>query len=288
MSMVENSAAPLVLHPVGVFKTAARYKYEQPRQGTCESAGVGEVILDGGSNFEQALEDLSGFERIWLVYHFHQNSDSWRTKAAPPVPPSGKNRVGLFASRSPYRPNPIGLSCVRLVSIQKRILTVSEADLLDGTPILDIKPYIPAFDAFPEARSGWLEEQVREEYNVDTAVLFREKGSWLKEHAALDPESFARVQLSINPFDRMRKRVIMDTDGSGVLSYRTWRIMFYSDTAARKIIITDLYSGYDPKDLAGGAADPHGDIQTHRNFLKRYPWNACEPGTSAEEGDGNG
>jgi tRNA-Thr(GGU) m(6)t(6)A37 methyltransferase TsaA len=102
-----------------------------------------------------ALRSLDGFERIWLLYVFHMN-EGWSALVRPPRGPRVKR--GLFATRSPHRPNPIGLSAVQLVSIEGRVLRVHGIDLLDGTPILDIKPYIPYADAFPDARAGWVDE----------------------------------------------------------------------------------------------------------------------------------
>jgi tRNA (Thr-GGU) A37 N-methylase len=91
-------------------------------------------------------------ERIWLLFVFHNNSN-WKAQSSPPVAPNRK--IGVFATRSPYRPNPIGLSCVELVKIEKLKIYVRNFDLLDNTPILDIKPYIPYSDSFPDALGGF-------------------------------------------------------------------------------------------------------------------------------------
>jgi tRNA-Thr(GGU) m(6)t(6)A37 methyltransferase TsaA len=105
--------------------------------------------------YAEGLTDLEGFERIWLLY--------WLDRAPPPrlriVPFRDEVPRGLFATRAPCRPNPIGLSCVRLLSIQGCLLTVSGVDILEGTPLLDIKPYVPEFDAFGQSRAGWLENR---------------------------------------------------------------------------------------------------------------------------------
>ena len=144
--------------PIGTFYGDAVYKYDAPRQGRLFAGHPGRIELNAGQNFEMALRDLEGFERIWVIFQFHEN-EGWRPTTRPPVPPKGKDRVGTFASRSPYRPNPIGLSCVRLLKIDGLTLYVDEADLLNGTPVLDIKPYIPMADAFSDAKAGWVEEQ---------------------------------------------------------------------------------------------------------------------------------
>lgn len=119
--------------------------YAQDREGTVELFAP----------YADGIQDLDGFDRIWLVYHLH---------CAPAGPlrviPFRDNREhGVFATRSPCRPNPIGLSCVRLLVIEGNTLRVAGVDMLDGTPLLDIKPYVPEFDSFPNAKAGWLNEQ---------------------------------------------------------------------------------------------------------------------------------
>jgi tRNA (adenine37-N6)-methyltransferase len=103
--------------------------------------------------YADALQDVCGFERVWLLY--------WLDRAPPPrlrvVPFRDEVEHGLFATRAPCRPNPIGLSCVRLLGIERNVLTIGGVDILDGTPLLDIKPYVPEFDAFPRSRAGWME-----------------------------------------------------------------------------------------------------------------------------------
>jgi tRNA-Thr(GGU) m(6)t(6)A37 methyltransferase TsaA len=103
--------------------------------------------------YRDGLRDLAGFSHVILVYHFH------RSRPGPLVvrPYLDRTDHGVFATRAPARPNPIGISIVRLISIHEGILTVEDVDVLDGTPLLDVKPYVPAFDAYCEATAGWLE-----------------------------------------------------------------------------------------------------------------------------------
>ena len=98
----------MTFDPIGVFHGGAAYKYEAPRQGVF-AGGAGRVELAPGRNFETALRGLEGFERVWLVFVFDRNAGAWRPTTRPPVPVPGLDRVGTFASRAPYRPNPIGL-----------------------------------------------------------------------------------------------------------------------------------------------------------------------------------
>jgi tRNA-Thr(GGU) m(6)t(6)A37 methyltransferase TsaA len=100
------------------------------------------------------LADLAGFERIWLLYWF----DRAREARMRVIPYRDRGERGLFATRAPARPNPIGLSCVRLLDIEGAVLRVAQIDILDGTPLLDIKPYVPHYDDYPVTRCGWIDE----------------------------------------------------------------------------------------------------------------------------------
>ena len=261
--------------PIGTFYGDAVYKYDAPRQGRLFAGHPGRIELQPGMNFETALRDLDGFERIWVIFLFHEN-EGWRPTTRPPVPPKGKDRVGTFASRSPYRPNPIGLSCVRLLKVEGLTLYVDEADLLNGTPVLDIKPYIPMADAFPEAKAGWVEEQVGDLWAVEMSDEFAAQNRWIAERSTFDLESFARVQLSRgnfskDVFDSSRRRLTIDEiSKTGVLAYRTFRIHFSYDETARKVLLLCVSSGYSEADLAPGAEDKYGDKQLHRDFLKNF------------------
>ena len=142
--------------PIGILRGGGLFPQQAPRQSVY-ARNEGVIELFPHCNYEQALEDLEGFERIWLLFVFDRNTN-WKPKV---LPPYGINRkVGTFASRSPYRPNPIGLSAVKLLGIGDEpglgpVLYVSGADLMDGTPIYDIKPYLPIADCIPEATDGF-------------------------------------------------------------------------------------------------------------------------------------
>ena len=257
----------MTFDPIGVFRGGAAYKYEVPRQGVF-AGGAGRVELAPGRNFETALRGLEGFERIWLVFVFDRNAGAWRPTTRPPVPVPGLDRVGTFASRAPYRPNPIGLSCVRLAGVRGRILDVEEADLLDGTPILDVKPYVPAADAFPEARAGWLERGAEAPWRVVTAPAFDAAAAFVREAGGPDLARTACLQLSRAPFDSSRKRVVRTGDGAGTLSLRMFRVDFTADDARRVVTLTGLRSGYTAEELAS-TDDPYSDKSLHRAFTAR-------------------
>ena len=261
--------------PIGTFFGDAVYKYDAPRQGRLFAGHPGRIVLNPGQNFEMALRDLDGFERIWVIFLFHENV-GWRPTTRPPVPPKGKDRVGTFASRSPYRPNPIGLSCVRLLKIDGLTLYVDEADLLNETPILDIKPYIPMADAFPDAKAGWVEEQVGDLWTIEESEEFAAQNRWIAERSAFDLLSFAQVQLSRgnfskDVFDSSRRRLTLDENAkTGILAYRTFRIHFSYDESLRKVYLQKITSGYTAEDLKENSEDKYGDKQLHRDFVKIF------------------
>ena len=255
---------PVPITPIGVFRGAASYKYDAPRQGVF-AGGAGIIELAAGRNFETALRNLDGFERIWVIFLFDRNGGDWRPTTRPPVAVPGLDRVGVFASRAPYRPNPIGLSCVRLVAVRGRILEIAAADLLDGTPVLDVKPYVPAADAFPDAKAGWVDAQRAARWQVDASAPFAAAATFVRAHGGPDLLATARLQLGTDPFDATRKRVTRTGDNAGTLSLRMFRLDFTADDAARTITLTALRSGYTSDELAL-PEDPYSDKALHRAF----------------------
>ena len=134
-------------------------KFGLPRQASLAPSLRAKIVFEPVYRVAEALRGLEGFSHIWLIWKFSE-SQGWSPTVRPPRL-GGNVRMGVFATRSPFRPNPIGLSCVRLESIEDddadgRVLIVSGADLMDGTPIYDIKPYLPGVDAHPEAKDGFV------------------------------------------------------------------------------------------------------------------------------------
>ena len=253
------------LDPIGFYHSTQRYRFETPRQSVfIHNSGV--IELQPNRNFETALEDLEGFDRIWVIFQFHLNNN-WRPKVRPPVAPE-KERIGVFATRSPHRPNPIGMSCVQLEKVEGLKIFVRDCDLLDESPVFDIKPYIPAADSFPESRTGWLERAVvPTAYDVVIHPSVREKFDFLKENG-FDAGHFAQLQLGTDPVNPERKR-IYQTDFGYEIGFRTWRIGFVLKEHTVEVI--SLRSNYLPEELPEGSPDKYGDKWLHREFLKRFP-----------------
>jgi tRNA-Thr(GGU) m(6)t(6)A37 methyltransferase TsaA len=143
--------AGLVLEPIGVVRSPFRVHEGTPRQPGTGTVCDGEIRLRPG--LQNALKDLSGFSHIWVVFWFN-HSRGWNSQV---VPPRDVRKRGLFATRAPHRPNPIGMSAVRLLQVQGLMIRVRGLDMLDGTPVLDIKPYVPYCDAIPNAKAGWVD-----------------------------------------------------------------------------------------------------------------------------------
>ena len=149
--------------PIGVIQTCFKEKFGIPRQSLMVKDAVGILKLNPDPEYRTAFNHLEDFSHIWVIFVFHQHSN-WRPTTRPPRI-DGPRRVGIFASRSPHRPNPIGLSAVKLEKIDLNApggieIHVSGVDIMDGSPILDIKPYIPFADRIAEANGGWAEGEI--------------------------------------------------------------------------------------------------------------------------------
>lgn len=144
-----TSLEPVVFRPIGVIRTPFVDTDRMPIQAVAATGVAGTIELDPA--FAEGLADLDGFSHVTLLYHLHRMTGARLT-----VTPFMDDRPhGVFATRSPVRPNPIGLSTVRLIGIEGTTLRIEDVDVLDGTPLLDIKPYVPQLDDRADARIGW-------------------------------------------------------------------------------------------------------------------------------------
>lgn len=143
------------LSPIGVIRTPFKEPEGMPIQPTGAEDVEGRILLDEA--YVEGLSDLEGFSHIIIIYWFHR-SKGYALKVKPFMDDELR---GLFATRAPRRPNPIGLSVVRLLRIEGNVLHIRGVDVVDGTPLLDIKPYVPKFDAVKTLSTGWLEKNAR-------------------------------------------------------------------------------------------------------------------------------
>lgn len=160
------------MEPIAHIENAMDTKFGIPRQSGLVEELQGTVIFEPEYRDPQALRGLEEFSHIWLLWEF---SETKRTTWSPTVRPprlGGNARMGVFATRSPFRPNPIGLSCVKLIGVQNdpvkgHVLQIAGEDLMNGTPIYDIKPYLPYADSHPEATGGFTDMVERQTLQVE-------------------------------------------------------------------------------------------------------------------------
>ena len=162
--------------PIAYFRSPLKEKFGVPRQSGIATQLHGRIVLQNEWNDPECLRGLEDFDYLWILWGFSANVDAPKHAAVRPPRLGGNRRMGVFATRSSFRPNNIGMSAVRIVSIHKGTnieIEVSGADLMDGTPIYDIKPYLPEFDAHPEARGGFASSEKWTTLNVDIPDALR-------------------------------------------------------------------------------------------------------------------
>lgn len=216
------SLESITYQPIGKFKSSQVHPYEAGRQPD-ELHAEGCIELIGGQNFEQALIGLEVGQRIWVIFQFHLN-DHWNTMV---LPPRGSNtKLGVFATRSPYRPNNIGMSCVVISRIEKLKIYVHGADILNDSPILDLKPYIGYADAFPESEPPWLKNS--EKFHIHLSDKSEQELIFLESLGVSQLRGFLYHQLEFEPTNSKKKRVSkkVESNSNYTLAYRTWRVDF--------------------------------------------------------------
>lgn len=269
----------LTLRPIGVARTGLDSKLSAPRQPGAAPAVPGRIELFPGQHYEDALKDLAGWDYVWVIFWFHLNQ-GWRPKVQPPRSTTG--RKGVFATRSPHRPNPLGLSALRLVAVEGLVLHVEGADLVDGTPVLDIKPYVPYTDAFPGARSGWLEAEARVAgegeplsspadpvgpWVVNFEPLAAEQARWIAERTGLPLRDRVTAVLALGPEPHAYRRIRREGEDYR-LALKEWRVHFTA--AGRRIQVQAIRSGYRPSQLASAERSPDDALTVHREFTRIF------------------
>lgn len=187
-----DAPAPFVFSPIGHLATPFPDKFGIPRQPRLAPHAHGTLRLLPPYDRAEAVRGLADFSHVWLSFIFHQTAGQWSPTVRPPRL-GGDKRVGVFASRSPFRPNPLGLSLVELLAIDTRdgvVLTFGGVDLVDGTPIVDIKPYIPFVESLPQARGGFVDGPPP---RLDVCFS-ASAGAQLARHAGRRPELAALIR----------------------------------------------------------------------------------------------
>jgi len=168
----------LLIEPVAYIKNGYKEKFGVPRQSGLAPSVKSVIEFCDGFRDENCIRDIEQYSHLWLVWGFSKNENQWSPTVRPPRL-GGNKRVGVFATRSPFRPNPIGLSCVKLEKIEDRkngkVIIVSGGDLADNTPIYDIKPYLPYVDSIPDAVGGFSDEHKNDYYEVHIPAEVKEK-----------------------------------------------------------------------------------------------------------------
>ncbi len=168
----------LLIEPIAYIRNGYKEKFGVPRQSGLAPSVKSIVEFCPEFRDENCIRDIEQYSHLWLIWGFSKNEKQWSPTVRPPRL-GGNKRVGVFATRSPFRPNSLGLSCVKLERIEDskngKILVVSGGDLADGTPIYDVKPYLPYVDSIPDASGGFSEDYKNHFLKVEIPVGIKEK-----------------------------------------------------------------------------------------------------------------
>lgn len=225
---------------IGVIHSPWKEKFAVPRQPRLVEDGGGELHLHAPYNHPEAVRGLEDFSHLWLLFVFHQTmAGGWRPTVRPPRL-GGNTRMGVFATRSTFRPNPLGMSLVELKGIrcekQQVVLQLGSLDLVDGTPVIDIKPYLPFAEALPEAHSGF----ARQAPAADMPVSFStEARLQLAQHQQRYPhlERFITQTLAQDPRPAYRQGAETGEYAASLLEFNVrWRVT----PAGNEVISLDM------------------------------------------------
>jgi tRNA (adenine37-N6)-methyltransferase len=249
--------------PIGVVHSPFRERAAAPRQASVGRDAQGRIELFPGKGYEDALEGLEAWDYAWVLFVFHKNVEEGRGWKPKVLPPRSDAKRGVFATRSPHRPNPIGLSAVKIERVEGLSVHVRELDLLDGSPVLDLKPYVAYADAHADARAGWLETaDPVAAWEIAFADAARERLAWLCDHG-VDLQGAIEATLALGPQPHAYRRI--RPHGAGMrLALKEWRVDFEAE--GRVLVVTSVSTGYRAKELATDAAP-----EVHRAFSARFP-----------------
>lgn len=258
-----------IVRPIGFVRSPFGELAEAPRQAVLAEGVEGRIeVLP---EHEHALDDLAGFDRIWILAWFDRSpTDGPRPSKV--LPPRSDVKRGVFATRSPHRPNPIALSAVRLVRVEGLVVHVKDLDLIEGTPVLDLKPYIPYADSFPDAKAGWLEQPAvdpRPSWDVQFTEDAEAQLAWIGESRSVVVDLRRRIveTLALGPQPHPYRRIKKDParPDAFVLAVKDWRATF--TIRSNVLLVERIGTGWRPKDLALGVGE---DLAVHRAFVARF------------------
>lgn len=256
-AMVEIS-----IRPIGFYHGLRISKSAIPRQGHL-SLQTGYIEFEKGFDHKLALTGLQEMSHVWIISFFHEA----KSPAKPLVkPPRAPKLIGVYATRSPYRPNNIGLTLAQIERIEKGRLYLSRIDLLDQTPILDIKPYVTDSDQALNPHLGWIEDI--ESWSYSLTETAQSQARWLHNHGLTEIYDVLEAQLGTCPLQPDRKRLEQIDAQQWILSYRTWRLHLVIDQEKLHSEVVKIESGYTKQELED-PRDPYQDKDLHRNY-KNY------------------
>lgn len=243
---------------LGTFHGTHYSKSSLPRQGHL-SGQSGHIEFDSGFDHKLALTGLEKMSHVWLIFYFHKSENSAKPLVRPPRAPD--QQLGVYATRSPYRPNPLGLTLAKIEKIENGRLYLSNVDLLDQTPILDIKPYVSDSDQAVSPIQGWIDEI--QPWSFTVSAVAEKKMNWLIQNGVPEFYDVLVSQLETPPLQLERKRIKKIDNGHWVLSYRTWRILLAIDEERFLSEVLDITSGYTDDELLDLVDDPYSDKAIH-------------------------
>ena len=262
-----DARGPFSIEPIGWVRTRFAEKAEVPRQPRAAEGVRGRIELVSGLGLEDAIADLEGWDYVWVIFWFDR-ARGWKPKVQPP---RSERKRGVFATRAPHRPNPIGLSVMRIVAIDGLALEVADVDLLDGTPVLDLKPYVPWTDAIPDARTGWLAPpdgalpggerpaDPRPTWAVSFTERAREQLAFLAARG-IDLEERLAHSLSLGPQPHAYRRIKRDQRGLRI-AVKEWYARF-EVLSEGAIEVRALESGVRPRERHTPGAELHLEFHT--------------------------
>jgi tRNA-Thr(GGU) m(6)t(6)A37 methyltransferase TsaA len=185
------------IEPIAFFHSPLTSKFGLPRQGGLAMSLQGRIVFEPAYRHAEAVRGLEAFSHLWLIWGFSANRHDAVGLTVRPPRLGGNERVGVFASRSPFRPNGLGLTCVHIINIEQLpqqgpVIHVQGADLMDGTPIYDVKPYVRYADSYPDAKSGFVDKNEWDNLEVEipqevASCFSEEELQGLREVLSLDP-----------------------------------------------------------------------------------------------------